>query len=81
MTKLGTAVLALLILGFPFYWGAWGHPGYIMPMVWGALVALIANARRLSHIDGTAVYAFGLTLVMSLALCTSVFMLGRFLGR
>ena len=72
-----TAGLVLLFLGFPFYWGAFGHPGLILPIGWSVVVALAMNLRRWRGLGGRHVISFLLTLVVSLAACIAAFELGR----
>lgn len=81
MTKIGSVLLILLFLGFPFYWGAFGHPGFLLPVSWALLVAVVVNMRHWKHIDRAHLLSFVLTLVVSLVVCLAVFELGRFLGQ
>jgi hypothetical protein len=75
------ALLVLVFLGFPFYWGAFGHPGFIMPVSWAVVVAVVVNLRHWRHVDRGHLLSFVLTLVVSLAACSAVFELGRILSR
>jgi hypothetical protein len=81
MNLVASIFLAMLFLGLPFYWGAFGHNGLAVPMIWALAVALAVTLRGREDFEPRMVPSILVTFAVSLAVCAAAFTIGRALSR